>query len=40
VRVQLNVENLPDEGFYASAHSNSIMPGAPRLLRLGFDWRF
>lgn len=41
LRVQLNIENLLDEDYYASAHSNNnIMPGAPRLFRLGLDWRF
>jgi len=41
LRVQLNIENLLDENYYASAHSNNnIMPGAPRLFRLGLDWRF
>jgi len=35
VRVQLNVENLFDREYYASAHSNNnIMPGSPRALRL------
>jgi catecholate siderophore receptor len=41
LRLQLNIENLLDEGYYASAHSNNnIMPGAPRTVRLGIDWRF
>lgn len=34
-RVQLNVENLFDRGYFAFAHNNSnITPGAPRTLRL------
>jgi catecholate siderophore receptor len=36
LRLQLNVENLLDESYYASAHSNNnIMPGSPRMYRLG-----
>jgi len=35
VRVQLNVENLLDERYYATSHGNNyIMPGAPRTVRL------
>lgn len=41
VRVQLNVENLLDETYYASAHSNdNILPGAPRSVYLGLNLRF
>lgn len=41
LRLQANVENLLDETYYASAHSNTnIMPGTPRALRVGIDWRF
>jgi catecholate siderophore receptor len=40
LRLQLNVENLLDEEYYASAHSNNnIMPGAPRVYRLGLTFR-
>lgn len=36
LRVQLNLENLLDRRYAASAHSNdNISPGAPRSLRLG-----
>lgn len=35
VRAQLNVENLLDARYYATAHSNNnIMPGSPRLVRV------
>jgi len=38
VRVQLNVENLFDRAYYASAHSNNnIMPGSPRALRVSLS---
>lgn len=38
VRVQLNVENLFDREYYASAHSNNnIMPGSPRALRVSLS---
>lgn len=41
LRVQLNVENLLDEEYYASAHSNNnITPGSPRAFRLGLNLRF
>ncbi|WP_232372330.1 TonB-dependent siderophore receptor [Xanthomonas hydrangeae] len=40
-RLQLNVENLFDRGYYASAHSNNnIMPGSPRAVRLGLNLKF
>jgi catecholate siderophore receptor len=39
LRLQFNVENLLDEEYYASAHSNNnIMPGSPRAYRLGFTF--
>lgn len=35
VRLQLNVENMLDKQYYASAHNdNNIMPGAPRNVKL------
>ena len=41
VRLQLNVENLFDEGYYPTSHgNNNIMPGAPRTLRLGVNTGF
>jgi catecholate siderophore receptor len=40
LRLQFNVENLLDEQYYASAHSNNnIMPGAPRVYRVGLTFR-
>lgn len=39
LRLQFNVENLLDESYYASAHSNNnIMPGSPRAYRLGLTF--
>jgi len=39
LRLQFNVENLLDESYYASAHSNNnIMPGSPRTYRLGLTF--
>ena len=41
LRMQLNVENLFDEDYYASAHSNNnLLPGSPRAVRLGLSYRF
>jgi catecholate siderophore receptor len=41
VSVQLNVENLFDKKYYASAHSNdNITPGSPRAVRLGLNAKF
>lgn len=41
MRLQLNVENLFDEAYFASAHSNNnILPASPRAIRLGLDFRF
>ena len=41
LRMQLNVENLFDEDYYASAHSNNnLLPGSPRAVRLGLSYWF
>ncbi|NBW07559.1 MAG: TonB-dependent siderophore receptor [Caulobacteraceae bacterium] len=41
VDVQLNVENLFDEGYFASANSNNnITPGSPRAFRVALTSRF
>jgi catecholate siderophore receptor len=41
VDVQLNVENLLDEGYWADAHNNNnLSPGAPRNARLTLSARF
>lgn len=41
LRLQLNVENLMDEEYYASAHSNTnILPGAPRAFGLSANMSF
>lgn len=41
LRAQLNVENILDESYYASAHNNhNILPGSPRAVRVGFTVRF
>lgn len=41
VDTQLNVENLLDRKYYASAHSNNnITPGSPRAFRLSLNARF
>ena len=38
LRVQLNIENLFDRRYFASAHSNNnIMPGSPRALRVSLS---
>ncbi len=35
VRLQLNVENVLNERYYATSHgNNNIMPGSPRSIRL------
>lgn len=40
-QLQLNVENLLNKKYYASAHSNdNIAPGSPRALRMTALWRF
>jgi catecholate siderophore receptor len=41
LRAQLNVENLFDEDYHLSAHSNTnITPGSPRALRVTLSTRF
>lgn len=41
LRAQVNVENLFDRTYYASAHNNNnITPGAPRLVRVTVATRF
>jgi len=41
IDVQLNVENLLDEDYFASAHNNNnTTPGAPRSFRIGLTTRF
>jgi catecholate siderophore receptor len=41
IAAQLNVENLLDAGYFATAHgNNNIMPGAPRTLRLSLTAGF
>ncbi|MGN6183549.1 MAG: TonB-dependent receptor domain-containing protein, partial [Thermoanaerobaculia bacterium] len=41
LRAQLNVENLLDTTYYASAHSNTnISPGAPRTVQMSWTTRF
>lgn len=41
IRAQMNVENLFDTTYYASAHSNTnITPGSPRALRVSLSTRF
>ena len=38
LRAQVNIENLFNARYYATAHSNNnIMPGSPRLVRLTFN---
>ena len=40
-QLQLNLENLTDKTYYASAHSNdNIAPGSPRALRMTAAWKF
>jgi catecholate siderophore receptor len=39
--VQVNVENLADEDYFASAHNNNnITPGSPRAVRVALTTRF
>ena len=39
--LQLNAENLLDEGYFAYAHNNNnITPGAPRAVKLGLTARY
>jgi catecholate siderophore receptor len=41
LRFQLNIENLLDETYYASAHNNNnITPGSPLAIRAGVTARF
>lgn len=41
IQMQLNVENLADTKYYASAHNNNnILPGSPRAFRLGMNIKF
>ena len=41
LRVQLNVENLFDEGYFATAHNdNNITPGAPRSFKVALTAGF
>ena len=41
VRAQVNVENVFDTNYYASAHNNTnIQPGSPRALRVAMTTRF
>lgn len=41
LQAQLNIENIFDTGYYASAHSNNnITPGSPLAVRLGLTARF
>jgi catecholate siderophore receptor len=41
MRVQLNIENLFDKTYYASAHNNNnITPASPRAVRLGLNYKF
>ena len=40
-QLQLNLENLLNHQYYASAHSNdNIAPGTPRFLRVSAAWHF
>ncbi|MFA9273821.1 MAG: TonB-dependent receptor [Candidatus Aquirickettsiella gammari] len=41
VQIQLNVENLADKKYYASANSNNnITPGSPRAIKLGINFKY
>ncbi|MFC0350622.1 TonB-dependent receptor [Undibacterium danionis] len=41
IQLQLNVENLADKKYYASANSNNnITPGSPRAVRLGIHFKY
>jgi catecholate siderophore receptor len=41
VAAQINIENLLDENYFASAHNNNnITPGSPRALRVSLTTRF
>jgi catecholate siderophore receptor len=41
LRAQANVENVLDQEYFSSAHSNTnITPGSPRALRVALTTRF
>ena len=41
LRLQANVENLFDKGYYVNADGNTnISPGSPRAIRVGVTARF
>jgi len=41
IQLQVNVENLLDETYYPTSHgNNNILPGAPRLVRVGINTGF
>lgn len=41
LKVQVNVENLLDKHYFASAHgNNNILPGSPTAVRLGVSYKF
>ena len=41
LQLQLNIENLGDKRYFASAHSNNnISPGAPRSAWLSLNYRY
>ena len=41
IRAQVNVENLSDTKYFASAHNNTnILPGSPRAIRVAMTTRF
>jgi catecholate siderophore receptor len=41
IRAQVNIENLLDENYYLSAHSNmNITPGSPRAVRIALTAKF
>ncbi len=41
VQLRLNIENLFDEEYFASAHNdNNLMPGSPRGIYLGVHLDF
>jgi len=41
IRAQVNVENLSDTNYFASAHNNTnILPGSPRAIRVAMTTRF
>jgi catecholate siderophore receptor len=41
LRLQVNVENLFDKGYWANADSNTnLSPGSPRAVRVGLTTRF